>query len=73
MIWQQAARSATGTASELFDGGFSMGTLLLVLGMFLALALVSSLGILARMRDRRSDVQRSAAATHQPPGERPAS
>ena len=51
MIWQQAVTTSS-SSTALFEGGFSLGTLLLVIGMFLSLAVVSSLGILARMRDR---------------------
>jgi hypothetical protein len=55
MTWQDAAHTAGNTGSSLFDGGFSWGTLLLVIGMFVSLAVVSSLGILARIRDRAAD------------------
>ena len=47
-----AAGATTDHGGDLFSGGFSWGTFLLVIGMFLALAIVSSLGFLARMRDR---------------------
>jgi hypothetical protein len=55
MTWQDAAHPAGNTGSSLFDGGFSWGTMLLVVGMFVSLAVVSSLGILARIRDRAAD------------------
>lgn len=55
MTFQDAAHTAGNTGSSLFDGGFSWGTLLLVIGMFVSLAVVSSLGILARIRDRAAD------------------
>ena len=42
-------------ASGLFEGGFGWGGVLLVVGMVLALAVVSGLGILARMRDRTAE------------------
>jgi len=42
-------------ASGLFEGGFGWGGVLLVVGMVLALAVVSGLGILARMRDRAGE------------------
>ena len=40
------------------DGGFSWGTLLLFVGGAFLLAVVSGLGILARMRDRRHEMRR---------------
>ena len=58
----QVAREAADHGSGLFSGGFSWGSFLLVLGMFLALAVVSSLGFLARMRDRKVERRRSAPA-----------
>jgi hypothetical protein len=72
MTWQDAAHTAGNTGSSLFDGGFSWGTLLLVIGMFASLAVVSSLGILARIRDRAADrtavVNRQRPAADQLPG-----
>jgi|GEM_PF-7114817 len=58
MTWLTA--DGAGTGSDLFAGGFSWGTFLLVVGMFVALAVVSSLGILARMRDRSMKARRAA-------------
>lgn len=64
---QQAARDASDHGAGLFSGGFSWGTFLLVLGMFVALAVVSSLGFLARMRDRSEERRRPAPGTPTPP------
>ncbi len=50
-------------ASGLFVGGFGWGGVLLVMGMVLALAVVSGLGILARMRDRTAE-RRAIPATN---------
>jgi hypothetical protein len=55
MVWQVAAQPGAGSGSGLLDGGFSWGTALLVIGMFVSLAVVSSLGIIARMRDRAAE------------------
>jgi len=48
MTWNEAASGSSG----LFEGGFGWGGVLLVIGMVVALAIVSGLGILARLRDR---------------------
>ncbi len=48
MTWNEAASGSSG----LFEGGFGWGGVLLVVGMVVALAVVSGLGILARIRDR---------------------
>jgi len=61
MTWQSA--DAAGTGSDLFAGGFSWGTFLLIAGMMLALAVVSSLGILARMRDRATEMRGAVPPT----------
>ena len=56
-------RNAAGSGSSgLFEGGFGWGGVLLVVGMVVALAIVSGLGILARMRDRATD-RKAAEAT----------
>jgi len=57
-------------ASGLFEGGFGWSGVLLVIGMVLALAVVSGLGILARMRDRASERKaggNNASATRDDP------
>jgi hypothetical protein len=51
MTWNEAASGSSG----LFEGGFGWGGVLLVIGMVVALAIVSGLGILARLRDRASE------------------
>jgi len=52
------------SGSGLFEDGFGWGGILLVVGMVLALAVVSGLGILARIRDRASE--RKAIETADP-------
>jgi len=66
MSWNEAGSGPSG----LFEGGFGVGGVLLVVGMVLALAIVSGLGILARMRDRATDRKaaegtRSSASSEQ--------
>jgi cytochrome b len=51
MTWNDAASGSSG----LFEGGFGWGGALLVIGMVVALAIVSGLGILARLRDRAGE------------------
>jgi len=53
MTWNAAASGSSG----LFENGFGWGGALLVIGMVVALAIVSGLGILARLRDRASERQ----------------
>jgi len=60
MTWNDAGSGS----SSLFADGFGWGGVLLVIGMVAALAVVSGLGILARMRDRateRKSVEHSPA------------
>jgi len=52
--------SSTAAATEAASG-FSWGTLLLVIAGFLALAVVSSLGFIARIRDRATERRVEAA------------
>ena len=58
MTWNAAGSGSSG----LFEGGFGWGGVLLVVGMVVALAIVSGLGILARIRDRAAD-RRAVEAT----------
>ena len=58
MTWNEAGSGSSG----LFEGGFGWGGVLLVIGMVIPLAVVSGLGILARMRDRATD-RKAVAAT----------
>ena len=51
MTWNEAGSGY----SSLFADGFGWGGVLLVIGMVVALAVVSGLGILARMRDRATE------------------
>jgi len=51
MTWNEAGSGS----SSLFADGFGWGGVLLVVGMVLALAVVSGLGILARLRDRATE------------------
>ena len=51
MRWNEAGSGS----SSLFADGFGWGGVLLVIGMVVALAVVSGLGILARMRDRATE------------------
>jgi len=66
MTWNEAASGSSG----LFEDGFGLGGVLLVVGMVLALAVVSGLGILARLRDRTADRKaieaKAVAQTDQP-------
>jgi cytochrome b len=65
MTWIEAASGSSG----LFENGFGWGGALLVIGMVIALAVVSGLGILARLRDRadeRQAGQRMAAEVERP-------
>jgi hypothetical protein len=65
MSWQVSAAHTPGsTTSDLFDGGFSWGLVLLGLVGLLALTAVCTFGILARMRDRAAD-RKSLAALHE--------
>jgi hypothetical protein len=69
MTWNDAASGSSG----LFEGGFGWGGVLLVIGMVVALAIVSGLGILARLRDRASerrafDAKDSASGDHRSSG-----
>jgi hypothetical protein len=64
MSWQVSAAHTPGsTTTDLFDGGFSWGLLLIGTVALLALTAVCTFGILARMRDRAAD-QKSLAALH---------
>jgi len=54
-----AAAADTGSGSD-----FSWGTLLLIVAGFLALAVVSSLGFIARIRDRATERRAEARAEH---------
>ena len=51
MTWNEAGSGS----SSLFADGFGWGGVLLVIGMVVALAVVSGLGILARIRDRATE------------------
>jgi cytochrome b len=51
MTWNEAGSGS----SSLFADGFGWGGVLLVVAMVVALAVVSGLGILARMRDRATE------------------
>ncbi len=51
MTVHDVAAATTDGTSGMFDSGW--GTALLIIGMVIALAVVSSLGFIARMRDRR--------------------
>ena len=65
MTWIAAGSEPSG----LFEGGFGVGGVLLVIGMVLALAVVSGLGILARMRDRATEQKAHAAAVTAAPAD----
>ena len=58
MIAHYLASSAAAADS---GGDFSWGTLLLIIAGFLALAVVSSLGFIARIRDRATERRAEAA------------
>jgi len=56
MNWQVSTTHGPGsTPSDLFDGGFSWGLVLIGLAALLALTAVCTFGILARVRDRAAD------------------
>ena len=59
MFAQYVSSSAAAAADS--GGDFSWGTLLLTVAGFLALAVVSSLGFIARMRDRATERRATAA------------
>jgi hypothetical protein len=59
MLAQYVTSSAAAAADS--GGDFSWGTLLMFVGMFLALAVVSSLGFIARIRDRATERKAEAA------------
>ena len=56
MTTHDIAAATTDGTSGMFDSGW--GTALLIIGMVIALAVVSSLGFIARVRDRRLEQQR---------------
>jgi len=65
MNWQAAAAHTPGsTTSGLFDGGPSVGLVLIGIVALLALTAVCTFGILARVRDRAAD-RKSLAALYQ--------
>jgi len=56
MSWQASAVHGPGsTTSDLFEGGFSWGLVLIGIVALLALTAVCTFGILARLRDRAAD------------------
>jgi hypothetical protein len=63
MTWNAAASGSSG----LFEDGFGWGGVLLVVGMVVALAVVSGLGILARLRDRAGERKAFADRQSVPP------
>jgi len=69
------AQYVTSAAAAAPDSGgdFSWGTLLLIVVGFLALAVVSSLGFIARMRDRATDRRAEAARAERGHPEAPSS
>jgi len=65
MSWHVSAVQTPGsTTTDLFDGGFSWGLVLIGAVALLALTAVCTFGILARIRDRAAD-RKSLAALHQ--------
>jgi hypothetical protein len=64
MNWQESVAQGPGsTTSDLFDGGFSWGLVLIGFVALLALTAVCTFGILARVRDRAAD-RKSLEALH---------
>jgi len=60
--------------SGLFSDGLGVGGILLIVGMVVAVAVVSGLGFIARMNDRsaeRKSAQARAARERPPGGDRP--
>ena len=65
----QAVQSAQD--GGLFSDGFGVGTILMVVGMILAVAVVSGLGFIARMNDRSAERKSADTQTGRPPGAAP--
>lgn len=65
----QAVQSAQD--GGLFSDGFGVGTILMVVGMILAVAVVSGLGFIARMNDRSAERKSAGTQTGQPPAAGP--
>jgi hypothetical protein len=71
MITYAAQSVQSAQDGGLFSDGFGVGTILMVVGMILAVAAVSGLGFIARMNDRSAERKSADTQTGQPTGAAP--